>query len=120
MNIRHLLAGTAAVGVLSLGAAGVAVASTPSAPTAPTSVAAASKCAAATTRLQLAADLDHAAGLRLTLLQQALASAQSKGNATRVARIQARISKVTARQQKLESRMQKLEQRCSLPAPAAS
>ena len=111
MNIRHVLTATAAVGALSLGAAGVAVAAPgPAAP---------ANCSTAATRLQIAADLDHAATARLSLLQQALTAAQAKGNTTRVGKIEARITKLTARQQKLEARMQKLEQRCSLPAPTA-
>ena len=115
MQIRHLLTATALVGALSLGAAGVAVASTSSSTGAPSGT----SCATAATRLQIAADLDHVATARLSLLQQAPTSAQAKGNTTRVGKIQDRISKVTARQQKLEARMQKLEQRCSLPAPTA-
>ena len=114
MQIRHLLTTTAIVGALSLGGAGVAVASTSS-----SGGSASTACATAATRLQIAADLDHAATARLSLLQQALTSAQAKGNATRIGKIQDRISKVTARQQKLEARMQKLEQRCGLPAPTA-
>jgi hypothetical protein len=111
MNKRHLIAATVAAGILSLGAAGVAVADNASAP------ASNARCANAATRLQAASDLDHAAGLRLGLLQQALANAQAKGNVTRAGKIQVRISRVTARKQKLEARMQSLEQRCGLPAP---
>ena len=112
MNIRHLLTGAALVGALSVGAAGVAVATTSTTPPTPGSAPAA--CPKGATRLQIATDLDNAAGLRLSLLQQALASAQAKGNTTRVGKIQDRITKLSARKQKLEARMQALEQRCGL------
>jgi TolA-binding protein len=105
MNLR-LVTGAALAGVLSLGAAGVAVASTSSSPSST------SGCATASTRLALLTDLDHAATQRLSLLNQSLSAAEGKGNATRVGKIEARITRVTARQQKLEARMQKIEQRC--------
>jgi hypothetical protein len=125
MHVHRFVAVTAVAGALSLGGAGVALAAgsgpapapataAPSTPNAP------AKCTNAATKIQIAKDLDQAAGLRLGALQQALTKATAKGNQTRVQRLTDRISKLTTRRQTLESRIQKLEQRCGGAASTSS
>src|ERR1700730_10225151 len=106
MQVHRFVAVAAVAGALSLGGAGVALAAgsspTPasgtaalSSPTAPVT------CTNAATKLQIAKELDQAAGQRLGLLQQALTTATAKGNQTRIQRLTDRISKLTTRRQTL-------------------
>jgi hypothetical protein len=125
MQVHRFVAVAAVAGALSLGGAGVALAAgsspTPASGTAaPSSPSAPAKCTNAATKLQIAKELDQAAGQRLGLLQQALTTATAKGNQTRIQRLTDRISKLTTRRQTLESKIQKFEQRCGAAASTSS
>jgi hypothetical protein len=124
MKINKLVAATATAGLLSLGAAGVAVADTSSTSTstpAATSPAAtgAATCTKAPDRLQNLQARLAIVNDGINLLQLRDTYAKAHGRTAVVTKVEARLDKLNTRRTNITARMTKIEQRCSLPAPSA-